>query len=160
MPRIARLTAVALLLAATPLFAAKLDGIYSGSGGLTPELHRVVLIVFADDGTALIQQKYDNRPSPEVWHTRWVKQDDNVTLTFDPVANHPTPKPAKFTFKRNTLTPTTWDGDALGVLGPPQLRPFGGHLPHRATVNGCISINPNDPAQNCVTWDSKNGKRN
>jgi hypothetical protein len=151
-PRLAAL----LLLAATPVFAAKLDGIYSGSGGLTPELHRVVLIVFADDGTALVQQNWDNKPDPEVWHARWTKQDDKVVLTFDPSApGKPALKPLHLTLKRNTLTATDWDGQALGVLGPPQLRPFGGDLPHRATVNGCVSVNSRDPSQNCVNWGSK-----
>jgi hypothetical protein len=34
----------------------KLKGFYSGSGGFSPEVHRVVMIEFANDGTAIVEQ--------------------------------------------------------------------------------------------------------
>ena len=50
---------VALIAAfvATPLHAAeKLKGFYSSSGGIAADVHRVLLVQFAADGTVILQQ--------------------------------------------------------------------------------------------------------
>src|SRR5258708_296441 len=38
--------------------ADKLKGFYAGGGGISAEVHRVLLIEFAADGTAILQQKW------------------------------------------------------------------------------------------------------
>jgi len=135
--------------------ADKLDGIYTGSGGPTPELYRIVFVDFAADGTALLQQNWQNR-QPEVWHARWTQDRKQIHLTFDPVKDKPAIKPLLFEFKRGTLTPIDWDASILGVLGPPKLTTLGGNNPKPATVSGCALLNTHDPTQNCITWDSRN----
>ncbi len=46
--------------------AEKLKGFYSGSGGLSAEVHRVLIIEFAADGTAILQQKWQRQRSPDL----------------------------------------------------------------------------------------------
>ena len=53
------LAAVLLVPVSAP--ADKLKGFYSGSGGVTQEVHRIVMIEFATDGTAIIQQNWEGR---------------------------------------------------------------------------------------------------
>jgi hypothetical protein len=56
-----------VLLVSSAAHADKLKGIYTGSGGMSEDVHRVVLIEFAEDGTALVQQNWVGR-SPQAWH--------------------------------------------------------------------------------------------
>jgi hypothetical protein len=137
--------------------AEDLKGFYAGSGGLSPEVHRVVLIDFAADGTAIIQQKWHNKHL-RTWHAHWKKDRDTVTLTYevarDTPKSKPLPQPLVFTFKRGTLTATTWDAPTLGVLGPPNLTPFGGKDVQHPSVASCQSLNTFDPTGDCITWKS------
>lgn len=133
----------------------KLKGIYSGSGGMSEDVHRVVMIEFGEDGTALIQQNWTGK-EPQVWHGRWTKDGKQVTISFDAEKNQPTPKPLLLQMKRSVLTPTSWDATLLGVLGPPKLSPFGGKNIKQHSVSTCQGINTRDPSQNCVTWSSRN----
>ena len=151
---------VALLIAVlvSPARADKLKGFYSGSGGYSAEVHRVLLIDFAADGSALIQQKWHDK-DPQTWHAHWKQDGKIVTLIYEPAKNAPTsasplPEPLIFTFKHGTLTPTSWDTSTLGVLGPPPLTAFGGNVPQHSSVAACQSLNTLDPTGNCVTWSS------
>ena len=145
----------AVISLASMLHAAdKLKGVYSGSGGMTAEVHRVLMVEFAEDGTAILQQNWQGK-DPQVWHARWAQEGKQVTVTFDPVKDQPAVKPLVCEFKRGTLTPTSWDADALGVLGPPKLTPFGGKNDKPHSVATCQSLNTGNPTQNCTTWDSR-----
>jgi hypothetical protein len=151
--RLRAIVPLALLLATfyPPAHAEKLDGFYSGSGGLSQEVHRVLLIEFAADGTALLQQKWHDKDA-QTWHAHWKRDKNQVTLTYD---DKPTPEPLVFTFKHGTLTATSWDAPTLGVLGPPKLTTFGGKTPQVTSVASCQALNTTDPTKNCVTWDSR-----
>jgi hypothetical protein len=133
--------------------ADKLKGFYAGSGGISAEVHRVLLIEFAADGTAILQQKWHDKDS-QTWHAHWKQQKRQVTITFDPARHNPVPDPLIFNIKSGTLVPTSWDTTALGVLGPPQLTPFGGKNSQAGSVASCQSLNTIDPTRDCVTWGS------
>jgi hypothetical protein len=154
-----RLIAAATLAAALVLSAnaEDLKGFYAGSGGISSEVHRVVLIDFAADGTALIQQKW-HKKHLRTWHARWKKDRDTVTLTYEIAQDTPKhsrlPVPLVFTFKPGTLTATSWDSKTLGVLGPPALSPFGGKDVQHPSVATCQSLNTFDPTGDCITWKS------
>jgi hypothetical protein len=60
-----------------------------------------------------------------------------------------------FNFKRGTLTPTSWDATALGILGPPKLAPFGGKNVQQDSVASCTNLYATTPGHNCVRWDSR-----
>ena len=149
------ITIAAVMLFASTLHAAdKLKGIYSGSGGMTAEVHRVVMVEFGEDGTAIIQQNWQGK-DPQVWHARWAQDGKRVRITFEPVKDQPAIDPLTCEFKHGTLTPTGWDGKVLGVMGPPKLEPFGGRNVKQHSVATCQSLNTMNPSQNCVTWDSR-----
>jgi hypothetical protein len=133
--------------------ADKLKGFYAGSGGISAEVHRVLLIEFAADGTAILQQKWHDK-DPQTWHAHWKQEKKQVTITFDPARHNPVPAPLIFSIKSGTLVPTSWDLPTLGVLGPPQLTPFGGKNSQAGSVAGCQSLNSIDPTRDCVTWGS------
>jgi hypothetical protein len=124
--------------------AEDLKGFYAGSGGISADVHRVVLIDFAADGTALVQQKWHNKHL-RTWHARWKRDRDTVTLTYE--AARDTPKHA-------TLPATSWDAPTLGVLGPPSLTPFGDNAKQHPSVASCQSLNTSDPTGDCITWKS------
>ncbi|MGD0445469.1 MAG: hypothetical protein ABSA39_16150 [Edaphobacter sp.] len=158
LPSIASLALFAALLPTPAHAAAKLKGFYSGSGGISAEVHRILIIEFADDGTALLQQKWHDK-KPQTWHARWKQNGKTVTLTYEqakdaPNPPPPLPDPLVFTFKNDTLTATKWDTPTLGVLGPPLLTPFGGKVPKVSSVAACQSMNTLDPTRDCVTWGS------
>jgi hypothetical protein len=46
--------------------ADKLKGFYSGSGGISAEVHRVLLVEFAADGTVILQQKWHDKDPPDL----------------------------------------------------------------------------------------------
>ena len=148
------MTCIALLTA--PLFGEKkLKGFYGGSGGITPDVYRVVMVEFGEDGSAIVQQNWTGKDQ-QVWHTRWTQNGKQVKIVFDSVKDGETPKPLLFDFKNGTLTATDWDVQTLGIGGPPKLTPFGGKNPRPATAAPCQSINSRDPATNtCPTWDSR-----
>jgi hypothetical protein len=154
--RIRAIVALALLLATLsyPVHADKLNGFYSGSGGLSQEVHRVLLVEFAADGTAILQQKWHDK-DPQTWHAHWKRDKKQVTLTYDTAGDKPVPEPLVFTFKHGTLTATSWDAPTLGVLGPPKLTTFGGKTPKVTNVASCQALNTTDPTKNCITWDSR-----
>jgi hypothetical protein len=134
--------------------AKKLEGFYSGSGGISAEVHRVVLIEFASDGTAILQQTWQGK-EPQTWHANWKQQKNKVTITYDPARHNPVPQPLILNIKHGTLVPASWDAPTLGALGPPHLSPFGGgHVPMVASVASCQSLNTLDPRRDCVTWGS------
>jgi hypothetical protein len=154
--RLSSIAAVVLLCAilSPPARAAeKLKGFYSGSGGLSAEVHRVLFIEFADDGTAILQQKWHDK-DPQTWHAHWKQERNKVTITFDPARHNPVPDPLILNIKNGTLVPTSWDLTALGILGPPQLTPFGGKNAKASSVAACQSLNTLDPTRDCVTWGS------
>lgn len=151
---LAMLFACVILGSVSAVAAPKLKGFYAGSGGMTPEVHRVVLIEFATDGTAVVQQQWHAKDL-QTWRTHWTQDGKQVKIVFDPDKDGTTPKPLLFDFKNGTLTPTDWDAAALGILGPPKLTPFGGKNRQPGTATPCVSINAHDPSQNCVTWDSR-----
>jgi hypothetical protein len=62
--------------------AAKLKGFYSGSGGLSPEVHRVVMIEFANDGTAIVEQNWAGK-DPQLGHAHWTEKGKKVSIVFD-----------------------------------------------------------------------------
>jgi hypothetical protein len=134
--------------------AEKLKGFYSGSGGIAQEVHRVLIIEFAADGTAILQQKWHDK-DPQTWHARWKQDGKLVTLTYDPAKDAQPPTPLVFNFKHGTLTASSWDSTTLGPLGPPNLTPFGGKNPQVTSVATCQALNTTDPTQNCITWDSR-----
>src|SRR5271154_6514788 len=109
--RLRAIVALALLLAtfSPRAHAEKLDGFYSGSGGFSQEVHRVLLIEFAADGSAILQQKWHDQDA-QTWHAHWKRDKKQVTLTYD---DKPTPEPLVFTFKRGALTATSWDAPTL-----------------------------------------------
>src|ERR1700722_89239 len=133
--------------------ADKLKGFYSGSGGMSSEVHQVVLVEFAEDGSAILEQNWVGK-DPRVWHARWQKQGKVVTVTFDAVKDKPTPQPLLMKIDHGTLVPTTWDMTELGVVKLPHLTPFGGKNVQTHSVASCMAINATNPGQNCVTWDS------
>jgi hypothetical protein len=147
-------TLLAFLLAVGPAHADKLKGFYSGSGGMSADVHRVVMVQFAEDGTALVQQNWHDR-DPQTWHARWVKQGNQVTLSFDPQKDMPAVAPLVMNMKHGSLVPATWDSAALGPLGPPTLAPFGGKNVQKHSVASCVSLNTFDPSRDCVQWDSR-----
>jgi hypothetical protein len=134
--------------------AEKLKGFYSGSGGIAQEVHRVLIIEFAADGTAILQQKWHER-DPQTWHAQWKQDKKLVTLTYEPSKDGKTPDPLVFNLNHGTLTATSWDSTTLGPLGPPKLTPFGGKNAQVTSVATCQALNTSDPTQNCVTWDSR-----
>ncbi len=134
--------------------AEQLKGFYSGSGGISEEVHRVLLVEFAADGTAILQQSWQGK-DPQTWHAHWTQEKKLVKITFDAVKDKPTPEPLVLNINHGTLIPTSWDVTALGPLGPPNLAPFGGKNIKHASVAACQSLNTQDPTQNCVTWDSR-----
>lgn len=134
--------------------AEKLRGFYSGSGGISADVHRVLIIEFAADGTAILQQKWHEK-APQTWHAHWKQDKKLVTLTYDPAKDTPTPDPLVFNFNHGTLTATSWDSTTLGPLGPPKLTTFGGNVPQVTSVASCQALNTTDPTQNCITWDSR-----
>ena len=95
--------------------AKKLKGFYAGSGG-TPQRHRTFFIEFALDGTAILQQKWNDKDL-ETWHAQWKQQRSQVTITFDPARHNPVPDPLVLDIKHGTLVPTSWDATAVGALG-------------------------------------------
>jgi hypothetical protein len=149
--------AVLVLLAATLSPAAraaeKLKGFYAGSGGFSADVHRVLFIEFAADGTAILQQKWHGK-DPQTWHANWKQERKKVTITYDPTKHNPVPDPLILTIKHGALIPASWDVTTLGVLGPPQLTPFGGNVPMVTSVASCQSLNTLDPRRDCVTWGS------
>lgn len=151
-----QITALLLLAAALSpgvVAADKLKGFYSGSGGISQDVHRVLILEFAADGTAILQQKWHGKDA-ETWHARWKKERGKVTLTYDAAKDVPTPDPLIFTFKHDTLTATSWDATTLGPLGPPKLTPFGGKNIQVGSLANCQSLNSMDPTRDCVTWGS------
>ena len=140
----------------TPLAPAadKLKGFYSGSGGIAAEVHRVLIVEFATDGTAILQQKWHDK-DPQTWHANWKQARNTVTITFDPAKHNPVPDPLILNIKHGTLVPTSWDVTTLGPLGPPQLTPFGGKNAKVSSVAPCQALNTTDPTGTCVTWSSK-----
>jgi hypothetical protein len=148
------LAALCAVLCAPAHAAEKLKGFYSGSGGLTSETTRVVLLEFGADGTAILEQTRAGE-NHQVWHAHWTRQGKEVTLTFDPVKDQPTLQPLVFTFKHGTLSPTSWDKTALGILTPPKLTPFAGANVPTGSVATCQVVSSTDPNKTCVTWDSR-----
>jgi hypothetical protein len=156
------LLALALSIATigTPARAEKLNGFYSGSGGIAQEVHRVLIIEFAADGTAILQQKWHDK-DPQTWHAHWKQDKKTVTITYDPSRDSgdskdsQLPAPLVFSLKHGTLTATSWDSTTLGPLGPPKLTTFGGNVPQVTSVASCQALNSIDPTQNCITWDSR-----
>jgi hypothetical protein len=152
---LAILLAASLLISPHALAAKKLKGFYGGSGGITPDVHRNVLIQFGSDGTAIVDQNWTGRP-PQEWHTHWTQDGDKVSITFDLDKEGKRLKPLLLDFKNGALTATDWDADALGLGGPPKLTPFGGKNPQPGTATSCVSMNARDPSsQNCQTWSSR-----
>lgn len=133
--------------------AAKLKGFYAGSGGVSQQVHRTVILEFATDGTAILEQKWHGKDT-QTWHAHWKQQRKQVTLTFDPARHNPVPDPLVFSIKGNSLNPTSWDATTLGPLGPPALAPFGGKNVQVYSLAGCQSLNSMDPTRDCVTWGS------
>ena len=157
-----RTSPIAAILLLGTLFALSahaedLKGFYAGSGGISADVHRVVLIDFAADGTALVQQKWHNKHL-HTWHARWKRDRDTVTLTYEVARDTPKhatlPTPLVFTFKQGSLTATSWDAPTLGVLGPPNLTPFGDNAKQHPSVASCQSLNTSDPTGDCITWKS------
>jgi len=145
-----------LIFSQTPLsFAETLKGIYSGSGGMSADVHRVIMVEFAEDGSALVQQNWVGK-DPQVWHARWTQEGKQVTITFDTSAKGSPQKPLVMEVKRNVLTPTSWDTATLGVMGHPKMTPFGGKNVKQHSVMTCQAINSAGPAGQCATWDSRN----
>jgi hypothetical protein len=145
----------AMLLSVFTLNAAeKLKGVYSGSGGMTAEVHRVLMVEFGEDGTAILQQNWTGK-DPQIWHGRWVQDGKQVRITFDAVKDQPAVDPLICEMKHGTLTPTAWDAKALGLLGPPPLAPFSGKNVKQHSVATCQSLNSGNPSNNCTTWDSR-----
>jgi hypothetical protein len=140
--------------------AEKLKGFYAGSGGLSQEVHRVLIIEFAADGTAILQQKWHEK-DPQTWHAHWKKKRNKLTITYDPAKDTsgiapaaPLPDPLILEIKHGALTATSWDAPTLGTLGPPKLTPFGGRNAQVTSVAPCQSLNTLDPTRDCVTWSS------
>ena len=77
----------AVLLASGSAPADKLKGFYSGSGGVAQEVHRVVMIEFAADGTAIIQQNWEGK-DPQTWHGHWTQDGKLVTVALSFTASN------------------------------------------------------------------------
>jgi hypothetical protein len=124
--RLKRKITVALLalLFTLPGIAEKLKTYYSGSAQTAEGASRLIMLQFAQDGTAVLQQDDDGQPSVKQ-HVHWSKKGDRVILTFDAVEGQPTPLPLYFLMKNNTLVPQTENATGLSVLGYPTLQPFG-----------------------------------
>jgi hypothetical protein len=137
--------------------ADKLKSFYIGSGGYSAEVHRVLLLELAKDGTAVLQQNWHER-EPESWHVHWTLNGKELVLTFDTVEGKPTPAPATFNLKKNSLVPVRWDSQYLGVLGPPTLMPFGGKTQSQGSLSGCKMLDYSQPT-GCVQWDSRDMKK-
>jgi hypothetical protein len=150
-------TLALLLLLTTYTHAAKLKNFYMGSGGYSAQVHRVVLLELAKDGTAVLQQNWHEK-QPETWHVHWTLSGKTLTLTFDPVEGKVTPTPATFNLKNNTLVPVKWDSQYLGLLGPPTLMPFSGKNQPPGSVSGCQMLDYSQPT-GCIQWDSRDMKK-
>jgi hypothetical protein len=150
---IASIAMAAVLVVPVSVRAEKLKGFYVGSGGITEEVSRIVIVEFANDGTAIVQQNWVGK-DPQTWHAHWKQDGSKVTVTFDAVKDQAAMDPLLMTFKRGTLTPTSWD-TALGVLGPPKLAPFSGQNVRTDSVAGCRSLSPTNAGYKCVQWDSR-----
>ncbi|MBV8115935.1 MAG: hypothetical protein JO300_14420 [Silvibacterium sp.] len=151
---LSRLT-LALLITAGSAHAEKLKGFYTGSGGISQDVHRVVMVQFAEDGTVMVQQNWDNGNS-QVWHAHWTQQGKKVTITFDPKTGSPQVTPLVVNIKHGALVAETWDAAAMGPLGPPALAPFGGKNVLKHSVSGCVSLANNDPSlRDCVQWETR-----
>ena len=157
-PRLLTILTLAALFAALPAHADKLKGVYSGSGGISADVHRVVMVQFAEDGTALVEQNWVGR-DPQTWHAHWTRQGKQVTLSFDPQKDSPSVAPLVLSIKHGSLVPATWDSAALGPLGPPTLAPFGGKNVLKHSVASCVSLNTLDPSRDCVQWDSRSPQK-
>ena len=158
--RISRSTYVllfAMILSAASGYADKLKNFYMGSGGYSAEVHRVVLLELAKDGTALLQQNWHDK-DPETWHVHWTLDKKSLVLNFDPVEGKPTPAPASFTLKNNSLVPVKWDSQFLGILGPPTLMPFNSGNQAQGSLSGCKMLDYTQPT-GCVQWDSRDMKK-
>jgi hypothetical protein len=154
-PRFLAALSLAVLLATVPAHAEKLKGFYSGSGGISEDVHRVVMLQFAEDGTVLVQQNWINR-EPQVWHAHWAQQGKKVTITFDPKKDSPQVAPLVLNVKHGALVPETWDSTVLGPLGPPTLAPFSGKNVLKHSVSGCVSLANNDPSlRDCTQWETR-----
>jgi hypothetical protein len=143
----------AVLLVTGSARADKLKGFYVGSGGVTQEVSRTVMIEFATDGTAVVQQNWVGKDA-QTWHAHWTKDGNTVTVKFDPVKDQAAMEALVMTFKRGTLTPTSWDA-VLGVLGPPKLAPFSGKSVQETSVASCRSLASTSGGGRCVQWDSR-----
>src|SRR5277367_5225566 len=147
----------AILLLAPSGRADKLKNFYMGSGGYSAEVHRVVLLELAKDGTAVLQQNWHDK-DPEVWSVHWKLDGKTLTLNFDPAEGKPTPGEATFTLKNNSLVPVKWDSQFLGLLGPPTLMPFNSKSKAPGSVSGCQMLDYSQPT-GCVQWDSRTTKK-
>lgn len=146
---------LAFLLTAASAHAEKLKGFYTGSGGLSAEVHRVVLVQFAEDSTALVQQNWDSGTS-QVWHAHWTQEGNKVTIIFDPKKDFPKVAPLVLNIKHGSLVPETWDSAVLGPLGPPTLAPFSGKNVQKHSVAGCVAVaNSNPTLQDCTQWETR-----
>ncbi|HSY73252.1 MAG TPA: hypothetical protein VK798_13450 [Alloacidobacterium sp.] len=150
--------ALAMLLPLANLARAdKLRNFYMGSGGYSAQVHRIVLLELATDGTAMLQQNWHGKPS-ETWHVHWTRNGRELVLNFDPVDGKATPTPATFRQKNNMLVPVTWDSQYLGILGPPNLMPFHGKNSPQGSLTRCEALDYRMPS-GCVQWDSRDGRR-
>jgi hypothetical protein len=150
---IAALVLLGAILSPAAHAAEKLKGFYAGSGGIAAEVHRVLIVEFAADGSVILQQKWHDK-DPQTWHANWKQQRNTVTITYDPTKHNPVPQPLVLNIKNGTLIPTSWDALTLGPLGPPQLTPFGGKNEKAGSVAACQALNTMDPTGTCVTWGS------
>ncbi|HYK37718.1 hypothetical protein [Alloacidobacterium sp.] len=154
-PRYVALVTIAFLAASS--YADKLKNFYMGSGGYSAEVHRVVFLELAKDGTAILQQNWHEK-DPEVWHLHWKLNKKSLVLDFDPVDGRPTPSQATFTLKNNSLIPVKWDSQFLGILGPPTLMPFSSGNNAPGSVSGCKLVDYTQPT-GCIQWDSRDMKK-
>lgn len=152
-----KLLLIALLLSVAPSYADKLKSFYMGSGGYSAEVHRVILLTLAKDGTAVLQQNWHGK-DPEVWHVHWTREGKSLVLNFDTVSGKQTPAPASFMMKNNSLVPVKWDSQFLGILGPPTLMPFSSKSKAPGSVSGCQMLDYSQPT-GCVQWDSRGMKQ-
>lgn len=146
---------VVMMFASAALHAVeKLKGIYSGSGGFSQEVHRVLMVEFGEDGTAILQQNWEGK-EPQIWHAKWTQNGKEIQVVFDVPKDSAAIDPLVCEIKHGVLVPTKWDAKSLGLLGPPQLTPFGGKNVKQHSVATCQGINTRDPSQNCTTWSSR-----
>jgi hypothetical protein len=155
--RTACVTSALILSFALQGYAAKLKNFYMGSGGYSAEVHRVVLLELAKDGTAVLQQNWHDK-QPETWHVHWTLNGKSLVLNFDPVDGKQTPSQAAFTLKNNSLVPVKWDTQFLGILGPPTLMPFSTSNKAPGSISGCQMLDYTQPT-GCVQWDSRDMKK-